>query len=516
MNFFRLGYFAILLFAFACMGDTMAARAESDASPSDSTEAHSSEMIKGVHAPASSTQQWQPPDLRGLVAQIKSKPQLEAEAGKEYSLVELVDFAERANPETKVAWEEARQAAAAVGLVQSEYFPLLAVKASALYAREPVPVPLTATEAGFLDVKDQYVEPVLSLEWLLLDFGRRKSAVTGAKFRLLAADLGFNARHQQIVFGVQTAFYELAKAKGKIVVAHSSLDAAVKVKEAVEARSKSGLATSPEVSQAEQQAAQAAFDLEEVIAKERDAQVALAQIIGVTPTIPLQVEDFSRLPLPNNLADTVEQVIDRSLEQRPDLLAQAAIIRQREAEVKNAQEAYYPTLSFLGQAGGTFDRAEVNVEGTRLPWVSTEQPIWAVGLALNWNLFDGGARKKKLELARASRDAALRSLEDSRDKAISQVFQFYTDTRLAVRRLDVAGTLVEASQKSYSQTFESYNNGLSSLVDLLNARQGLSQAEYTLLETRAALLESTSALAFASGDLGPDFAGKVKSKSEKP
>jgi len=38
-----------------------------------------------------------------------------------------IDLAQSINPEKKVAWERARQAASAVGLAQSEYFPILAL-----------------------------------------------------------------------------------------------------------------------------------------------------------------------------------------------------------------------------------------------------------------------------------------------------------------------------------------------------------------------------------------------------
>jgi outer membrane protein TolC len=131
-------------------------------------------------------------------------------------------------------------------------------------------------------------------------------------------------------------------------------------------------------------------------------------------------------------------------------------------------------------------------------------------------LFEGGARKRKLEIARSAREAAQHELEDARDKAISQVWRFYTDTKLAIRRLEVAGALVAASEKSYEQTFEGYQHGLTSLVDVLAARRELSGARYTLLETRSILLESTAALAFASGDLGPRLlsrkAGTLNSK----
>ena len=148
----------------------------------------------------------------------------------------------------------------------------------------------------------------------VLDFGRRKANVRAAKYKLLAANLGFNARHQAIVFRVQSAFFDLSKAHGRNDVAQSSLDSAVKVQEAAEERFKHGLATATDVSQARQQAAQAAFDFEAVQVDDRDAHVSLAEAIGITPTTPFQVEDFSRLPIPTNLVDSVETVIDKSSE----------------------------------------------------------------------------------------------------------------------------------------------------------------------------------------------------------
>jgi len=462
-----------------------------------------SSAVKGLKAPATPDAPWPTPDLRAFSEPLREGRPSGIDPQKDYELAELIDLAERANPETKVAWARAKEAASAVGLAQSEYYPLLALKASADWARLPVPIPLSPQEAGYMDLEAQSVRPVAVLEWVLLDFGRRAATVGAARERLLAANLGFNARHLEIVFKVQTAFYRLSTVRGRITVAQTALESALKVQEAAEERLKHGLATAPDVSLARQQAVQAAFDLEEVNSKERDAQVTLAESIGILPTTPIRVADFSRLPLPTSLEDTVERFIDRTLEQRPDLLARVAILREKEAEIRRARAAYLPTLSFKGVAGGSFDNAHVALEGNALPWTSTTQPTWGVGLALTWSLFEGGARKRKVEIARSEREAAQHDLEEARDKAISQVWRYYTDTKLALRRLEVAAALVEASEKSYQQTFEGYQHGLSSLVDVLGARRELSGARYTQLDTRATLLESAAALAFASGDLGP-------------
>src|SRR4029077_2794234 len=117
-----------------------------------------------------------------------------------------------------------------------------------------------------------------------LDFGRRGNALDAAKERLMSANLAFNRKHQEIIFRVQSAFLALTSLQRKIAVAQSALDAARSVREAAEGQLQTGLATLPEVSLARQQEAQAAFDLEDALAKERDAQVTLAESIGITPT----------------------------------------------------------------------------------------------------------------------------------------------------------------------------------------------------------------------------------------
>ena len=256
-------------------------------------------------APAPSTL-WRAPDLRGYTSLLKTAEPSPLEPQKRYNLVELIDIAERVNPETRVAWEAARQAAIAVGLVESEYFPVLTLSALGGYQSEAFPAPKDVAPSGFFRFTVNQVFPTLNLRWLLLDFGRRVNAWEVAKERLLAANLGFNRKHQQIIFNVQRAFLGLTSVRGKIAVAQSAVDSARAVRESAEAQSRNGLATLPEVSLARQQEAQAAFDLEDVLESERDAQVALAESIGIPPTTPIQVTDFSALAPPAALEDSAD------------------------------------------------------------------------------------------------------------------------------------------------------------------------------------------------------------------
>src|SRR5580658_6761346 len=65
----------------------------------------SSDVLSGLKAPHSSDSQWQTPDLRKFARELTAQKEPEVDAKKEYELAELIDLAERINPETKVAWE---------------------------------------------------------------------------------------------------------------------------------------------------------------------------------------------------------------------------------------------------------------------------------------------------------------------------------------------------------------------------------------------------------------------------
>lgn len=448
---------------------------------------------------------WRAPDLRGYSNALRPTERDPIDPARQYDLLELIDVAQRVNPETQVAWERARQAAIGVGLVESEYFPMLSLAAFGGYTSLPLQMPQNLIPQGFSTYSSANLVPSLSLKWLLLDFGRRGATMDAAKERLLAANLGFNRSHQVLAFRVQRAFYALTSIRARIAVAQSALDAARAVQGAAESRFAQGLETVPEVLLARQQAAQAEFELEDVTAKERDAQVALAESMGILPTIPLQVVDFSALALPAPLEDSVERVIDRALAQRPDLIAKVAVVREKEAVVRRARAEYFPTLSAVGDVGGVLSRGRYNVGIPELDtgFFNMAQPTYGVGFRLDWPLFEGGARERKVELAEAERRVAEQEVAVARDRALSEVWKAYTDVRLGFRRLDVASAVVKASESSYQANLRSYRLGLGTLVDLLASRRELSRARFQEVATKVQLLDASVALAFSTGEVAP-------------
>jgi outer membrane protein len=221
-------------------GQAEESRHEPGGSPA--TQYEMPERLRRQVAPSPSVP-WKAPDLSQYTGVLKSTESPAIDPQKPYELVELIDLAERVNPETRVAWEAARQAAIGVGLVESEYFPVLTLAALGGYQSTAFPAPKDVAPDGFFRANLEQIVPVLSLRWLLLDFGRRGNARDAAKERLLAANLGFNRKHEEIIFRVQRAFLALTSLRAKIGVAQSAVDSARAVRESAESRLGNGLAT---------------------------------------------------------------------------------------------------------------------------------------------------------------------------------------------------------------------------------------------------------------------------------
>ncbi len=85
-------------------------------------------------------------------------------------------------------------------------------------------------------------------------------------------------------------------------------------------------------------------------------------------------------------------MIDRALDQRPDLQAELAGTRLAQAQQKEARAAYYPSLNL--KANPTAQ--SLYLEQQTLPWGHTADLTGGVALSLSWTVFDGGARRNRL------------------------------------------------------------------------------------------------------------------------
>jgi outer membrane protein TolC len=449
-------------------------------------------------APASPATPWMaPPAPRSERTPIAGRAGSSVKVDQDlvYGLADLIDLAHRANPDTRRTWEEARAAAAQLGRSQAPYYPTLTFLANGGTSRvaDQGPVPI-----GTFTVEGPSATPQLQLTWIILDFGRRSSAVERSSQRLTQANLTFNRKLQEVAFAVARTYFALDASRARVTAARVTLESAVAVEDAVAARLSQGLATRPDLLLARQEHARAAYEVEDALGAVADTQAALAENLGIAPTVPIRVADLSALPLPTALAETVEHVIDRALARRPDLGARLAAVRAQEAEAGRARAAFLPQLLFSGAVNQSLQRYRA---GPPFGTFSMNETEYGAFLNFEWKLFDGFERENALREATSQREAAQAELAAFELRAIREVWKAYADVKTALRKHEFAVALLAASEEAYASTLESYRSaGLATVLDMLAAQRDLARARTTEIQSRAELLTASAALSFAAGD----------------
>ena len=412
------------------------------------------------------------------------------ETGREYDLPRLIDIALLNNPETQRAWSAARSAAASFGAAQAPYYPQAGFSSDNGYQRTIVELPGTY---GVL--KQWQADPLVAINWTLLDFGRRASASESARDRLIAANLAFNRSIQAVVYNSEAAFYALDAANGAVIAAQQNLKLAETDFEAVHQRVDLGLATEPELLLAKERVAQSRFDLANAQLMVHDAEAQIAVVLGVPADPPVRIIGLETQAPPPQLNQSVEALIVEARRQRPDLAARVASLRASEANVTQARAQFFPVVGLSAGYGENLWNFSFQLPRT----VQTGQPQYSALLTLRWELFTGFKRLNEVRRAEDDREVARAELRSAEIGTIAEMWRAYYELDSSRSKFTFAQSLVAASEESYNANLETYRQGLSTIVELLTAERDLANARYTFIQSKAQLLTAYAAIAFAAG-----------------
>ena len=235
--------------------------------------------------------------------------------------------------------------------------------------------------------------------------------------------------------------------------------------DAAENRLNNGLATLPDVLNARAETSQAVFDEESADGDEKIARVTLTEVVGADPSPDIAIDSQRSAPLPERLNMSIEALIDRAMENRPELMAQALRIRSAEASIRAARAEYKPQIALSDRVAQT--SMWPSPDYGQLGFAS--EPTWSAELGVHWRIFDGGVRKNELLIAESKRREAEDELTTIDDETTREVWIAYIAFRTALRKHDAAVALLESANASYSASLDAYKYGVKNLVDVVTA-----------------------------------------------
>ncbi len=426
---------------------------------------------------------------------------------KSYSLAELINIAQMANPATGAAWERARSAAAAAGVAEAAYLPVLSADVLAGYAitsntAPGLDTPLFDIPSGTLTTSGLQAIPSVAIQWLLFDFGARDAALAASQQLSFAANVGFSGVHQQLIFDVANAYYQYGASRAESRINREALENSKIVLEAAEARLGQGIGTTMEVAQAKQQVAQAEFDLSQAISQERSYYAALLSAMGISPTLTIKVQDVGSKPLPRSIPSNLEELIIASLQRRADVQAAFAQVKASEQGILAADAAFLPKIALSASANAVL--GSYSVRDSRFPEAAhlhVSQPNATLLLGVTVPVFDGGLRAAQRETALANAASSAYDFARLQTTAAEEIVVAYDVLRTSLSGYSAATALVSAGSTNYDAALEYYRNGLGTLSDISVAQTGLLKAQYAQAQARSNALSAAATLAFATGTL---------------
>jgi outer membrane protein TolC len=270
---------------------------------------------------------------------------------KTYDLGRLLELGMANNPKTRAAWFRAEAAYAGSREARAPYFPKVGAAFEGGVDKWYTP----AISAPNVFTRQQ-ATTVLSIEYLLLDFGRRAADVSRAVALFDAAGFVYERKLQEVVFEIQRRYFAHEAALWKERAAASLLEFAKAAEQTVEMEVRNGLSARPELLRARKSVLDAQYELEAARALVRNTLGELCVAVGIAANSRLTLASNDLSASSSDLRESAGKLIESALTSRPDLAA-----------TRDVWTSYHDTLSAARRvdfAEGFVASAQENLNAT--------------------------------------------------------------------------------------------------------------------------------------------------------
>ncbi|MGN1079586.1 MAG: TolC family protein, partial [Alphaproteobacteria bacterium] len=317
-------------------------------------------------------------------------------AGK-LRLADVINLALCQNPQTRQLYMGALATAAEYGQSKADYLPTIDLSAG-----------IRQTDTHVRHGKDSNASPVtagISLDWLLYDFGGREASTEIVKQSLNAALAARSDALQSLIFDAAEAYYLVFAAQEEYKNSNATLESALSAYEAASKRYELGLAALSDKLQAETSYSEAQLGVTKAEETLELAKGRLAVLLNFTPDQQLELYEEKYSTDYFSLPQDINALFQTALNNRSDILAQKAEIKQAESTIELQKSKNAPSFAISAGLGADDELTK----GGQRSYSSS------VGLTMTVPLFTGFKNQYQISQARyqlEQKKAELKQLEN--------------------------------------------------------------------------------------------------------
>jgi len=413
--------------------------------------------------PAAQTPAEQPSQAQDLTASPPAPDVTPGGQAKRLTLADALAEAETRNLDMRQLAARLRQADEYSWQAWSYYLPQVAGSGTYVHNQRKIefdldgtgPVPPITFQAknqwqGQVDFRQMVFSPSL---WF---------TIQGANRGEDAAKASYDNARRAIRFGVAQAFYGVAALTKAFNVAERLLEIAQRQEKDAQVRFKAGTIAKVGLLRAEIDRAKAEQDLKRAQNALQSGRLTLAVLLD-------RPADFDVVEPPEPVTTLDPKELEaRALRDRKDVQAARAQVGVARAGRNTAIAGYLPNVNAFGRY------AIANAAGF------TGNDYWLGGLALSWNIFDGGLRESNLRTGNARIDEADAALLKAEAGAKDDVRQSLLDLDSARANAEKSKEQRDLAAENQRLVDVSYRAGASTAIEQADATAQLRNAEFGL------------------------------------
>ena len=384
-------------------------------------------------------------------------------------LQQLVETALRNNRDLRMAVLNVQELQAQFRVQSAALFPQVSAYADRTRSRTPADL----SSSGTVTTLGSYSVGA-SVAWEIDLFGRLRSLKAAALEQYLASMQGRKAAEILLVSQVADQYLTMLAYDELLEVTQRTLETAKGSYDIVKLTFDTGTGTELDLRLAETVVEQAQANHAAQLRLRAQAENGLVLLLGQPEPAPLAAG--VRLSDQKILADIPAGLPSDLLARRPDVLQAEALLRSANADVGAARAAFFPQITLTGSAG----TASAMLSGL----FKAGSSAWSLAPSLVAPIFDAGANRANLDVARVRKEIGIAQYEKTIQTAFSEVADglaargTFDDQIAALERY----TTAEQHRLDLAQLL--YKNGQASYLDVLTAQTDLYNAEQVLVSAR--------------------------------
>jgi multidrug efflux system outer membrane protein len=396
-------------------------------------------------------------------------------------LTQLIHTAIAQNYDVRIAAARILEAQAQVGITRANQLPSASVGAD-IFSQQNAKVtnifPAYQVNGGELN---------LSVIWNLDFWGKYRRQTEAARAQLLATEWGQRAVISSLVANVAADYFDLRALDSELEISKRTLASRQQSLQLTQVLESHGGGSGLDVSQAEQlvySASETIPDLERQIQQQENV---LSVLLGENPESIPRGRALTEQPVPQNVpAGLPSQLLDR----RPDVRQAEQNMVAANAQIGVAKAAFFPNVSLTGLGG---------LESNALhQFITAPSETWYAAFNVSQPVFQGGALRSGLRLARANWQDSVLSYQQTVQNSLEQVSNALIASQKDREFREQQELLTGAAQRTDQLSEVLYKNGGASYLQVLTSETNYFEAELSLVQAqlneRLALVQLYQAL----------------------